>query len=484
MVMDQTRDGFERLAREGAGNAQINSFYNDAITKLDEKLDFGDMNVWLNRYMGAQNWWKGQALASPGFLVRNSMGGAFNMYLDNIPVRYAIRFHKYNTKIADEGLEAADAWARKRFGAKTADDLNLAATVSAATGDGQAASEAAGRVLGASTKKLNVLSSNHALPSFFRTKSAHIESGLRGGHAYGVLAQGGDYAEALSRVEKFHFNYQNLGKGDEAARLVSPFWTFFSRNMALQMQVYAKQPNKITRSYYNYKRNIEDGLGFDEDTEFTPWYLGRGGMNGIRTGLNVLGMDKGPLSLTPDIPSVKYPGQMAELADGLTSDPVGTLVGNMGPQFKVPYEMLTNKSTFTGNSFKNELEEWDQDKGRMTGKYAPGIMDQPGLRNILNLLPGTKIEGGRLLMQDNTEAALLGSNPYLARAAGISGGTSSNPASGWNAGIGFFGGLGRFNSPSSQESGRYFENKIALDAAKAVQDEIRLRNLVAMDARD
>jgi hypothetical protein len=482
MVMDQTRDGFERIAREGAGDAQINSFYNEAITKLDEKLDFGDMNVWLNRYMGAQNWWKGQALATPGFLVRNSMGGMFNMYLDNIPANYAIRFSNYNTKILDEGQEAADTWARKTFDAKTADDLNRAATVSAATGDGQAASEAAGRVLGAPTKKLNVLSSNHAIQSFFRTKSAHIESGLRGGHAYGVLAQGGDYAEALARVEKFHFNYQNLGKGDEAARLVSPFWTFFSRNMALQAQVYAKQPNKITRSYYNFKRNVEDGMGFDEDTEFTPWYMGRGGMNAARTGLSIFGDDVGPLSLTPDIPSVRYPGQMAELADGLTSNPLGALVGNMGPQVKVPYEMLTNKSTFMGNEYKNELEEWDQDEGRMKTRYAPGVMDQPGLRNILNMLPGTDIKGGRLLMQDNIEAGLLGLNPYGARAAGMSGDTSSNPASGVNARIGFLGGFGRFNSPSSQDGSRYFEDKIGMDAAKAVQEEIRLRNLVAMDA--
>ena len=362
--------------------------------------------------------------------------------------------------------------------------MDEASTVSAATGDGQAASEAAGKILGAPTKKLNVLSSHHALPSFFRTKSAHIESGLRGGHAYGVLAQGGDYAEALARVEKFHFNYQNLGKGDEVARLVSPFWTFFSRNMALQMQVYAKQPNKITRSYYNSKRNIEDGLGFDEDTEHTPWYMGRGGMNGVRTGLSIFGADKGPLSLTPDIPSVRYPGQMAELADGLTTDPLGTVVGNMGPQLNVPYEMLTNKSTFTGNGYRNELEEWDQDTGGTKARYAPGIMDQPGLRNILNMLPGTEIYDGKLVMQDNTEAALLGSNPYLARAAGISGDTSSNPASGLNAGIGFLGGLGRFNSPDSQDAGRYFENKKVTDAARAVQDEIRLRNLVSRDARE
>jgi hypothetical protein len=487
MVMDQTRIGFERLAREGADDAQINSFYNEAITKLDEKLDFGDMSKWLNRYMGAQNWWKGQALASPGFLVRNSMGGAFNMYLDNIPVRYALRFHNYNKRILDEGQEAADAWATRRFNEETADKLNTAATISAATGDGQAASEAAGKILGAPTKKLNLLSSNHFLPSYSRTKSAHIESGLRGGHAYGVLAQGGDYAEALARVEKFHFNYQNLGKGDEAARLVSPFWTFFSRNMALQMQVYAKQPNKITRSYYNFKRNVEDGMGFDEDTEFTPWYMGRGGMNAARTGLNVLGLDIGPLSLTPDIPSVRYPGQMAELAEGLTTDPLSTLAGNMGPQVKVPYEMLTNKSTFTGNEYKNELEEWDQGTGQMKPRYAPNVLgvdllNQPGMRNILNLLPGTEIYDDRLLMQDNVEAGLLGSNPYLARAAGMSGDTSANPASGWNAALGFTGGLARFNSPSSQDAGRYFSKKDELDAARAVQDEIRLRNLVAKDA--
>jgi hypothetical protein len=291
--------------------------------------------------------------------------------------------------------------------------------------------------------------------------------------------QGGDYAEALARVEKFHFNYNDLGKFDEAAKLVSPFWTFFSRNMALQMQVYAKQPNKITRSYYNYKRNIEDGLGFDEDTEFTPWHMGKGGMNGIRTGLSIFGADKGPLSLTPDIPSVRFPGQMANLADSNGLD----LAGQLPPWLKIPVQGFTNTDQFLGNQYKNSLEEFDADKG-MVARSAPGPIDQPGIRNILNLLPGTEIVDDKLFMQDNTEAQLMQTHPYLQRLVGMSGDGSRNPASGTNSVASFLGGLGRFNSPQSQEGARYFENNIEPDAARVVQDEIRLRNLVSRDARD
>lgn len=476
MIMEQTKDGFERLAREGADDVQINKFYSEAISTLDQKLDFGDMNKWLDKYLGAQNWWKGQALASPGFLVRNGMGGMFNMYLDDIPVQYAIRFRSYEKKLLDEGRDAAQQWATKKHGSTAARQLDEAATVAAATGDGQAASEAAGKILGSSSKKLNVFSSQHALPSWSRRKSSNIESGLRGGHAYGVLAQGGDYGEALSRVEKFHFNYQNLGKGDEVAKLVSPFWTFFSRNLALQMQVYAKRPGKLTRSYYNTKRNIEEGFGFNEDKEFTPWYMGDGLMQGIRTGLSPLGKEVGPLSLTPDIPAVRYPGQIASMADGLATDPFGEIAGQLGPQVKVPYEMLANKSTFTGNDYNNSLTEWSD--GGMKGRSAPGWIDQPGLRNILNLLPGTEIIDDTLLMQDNTEAALIGAHPYASRLLGMSGDSSANPASGWNARLGFGGGLGRFNSPSAQESAQYFEQKMDVEEYQKALEAAALERLV------
>jgi hypothetical protein len=478
MIVDQTKDGFERLAREGADDVQINSFYAEAIGIVDD-IDFGDANTFMRKYMATQNWWKGQALATPGFLVRNSTGGMFNMYLDNIPVGFAIKYSRYNKRVMADGLESADAWAKKTYGANEASKMNEAATVAAATGDGQAATEYAGKILGSANKKLNIFSPQHALPHRIRTASAGIESGLRGGHAYGVLMQGGDYAEALARVEKFHFNYNDLGKFDEAAKLVSPFWTFFSRNMALQMQVYAKQPNKITRSYYNYKRNIEDGLGFDEDTEFTPWYMGKGGMNGIRTGLNVRGNDKGPLSLTPDIPSVRFPGQMANLADSKGLD----LAGQLPPWLKIPVQGFTNTDQFLGNQYKNSLEEFDADKG-MVARSAPGPIDQPGIRNILNLLPGTEIVDDKLFMQDNTEAQLMQTHPYLQRLVGMSGDGSRNPASGTNSVASFLGGLGRFNSPQSQDGSRYFENNIDRDAATAVQKEIRFRNLIERDSRD
>ena len=476
MIMEQTKDGFERLAREGADDVQINKFYSEAISTLDQKLDFGDLNKWVDKYLGAQNWWKGQALASPGFLVRNGMGGMFNMYLDDIPVQYAIQFRRYEKRLLDDGYDAAQAWAKKKYNPTVAAQLDEAATVAAATGDGQAASEAAGKILGAPNKKLNILSSQHAAPAWSRRKSSHIESGLRGGHAFGVLAQGGDYAEALSRVEKFHFNYQNLGRGDEAAKLVSPFWTFFSRNLALQMQVYAKRPGKLTRSYYNTKRNIEEGFGFDEDTEFTPWYMGNGLMRGIRTGMSPLGENMGPMSLTPDIPSVRFPGQISEMADGLSEDPFGTIAGQLGPQVKLPYEMLANKSTFTGNDYRNSLTEWGPDG--VKGRSAPGWIDQPGLRNVLNLLPGTEVVDDTLLMQDNTEAALVGMHPYMARLLGMSGGTSANPASGLNAGVGFLGGLARFNSPSAQQSSQYFEDKKARDEYEEALEAMALERMV------
>jgi hypothetical protein len=96
----------------------------------------------------------------------------------------------------------------------------------------------------------------------------------------------------------------------------------------------------------------------------------------------------------------------------------------------------------------------------------------------LNLLPGTEIIDDTLLMQDNTEAALIGAHPYASRLLGMSGDSSANPASGWNARLGFGGGLGRFNSPSAQESAQYFEQKMDVEEYQKALEAAALERLV------
>jgi hypothetical protein len=105
------------------------------------------------------------------------------------------------------------------------------------------------------------------------------------------------------------------------------------------------------------------------------------------------------------------------------------------------------------------------------------MMDAPGVRDVLQFLPGAEKIDGRLLITDATEAALMNVNPVLPRAAGLTG-VGGNASRGPNAWASFGGLPVRFNSPQSQEGARYFDEKRVREAEEAIQERIRLEELV------
>ena len=244
---------------------------------------------------------------------------------------------------------------------------------------------------------------------------------MRGSHAFDVMLrqmgeEGFDNIDAAVRVaqdhvEQFHFNYRDISEFDRAAKRVVPFWTFFSRNMALQSMVWAKTPQKLNRSYFNLKRNLE--LQSDEEAVVPGWFEELGA---IRTPFGE--PDGGKVYFTPDLPSLRFREDVQKISgfdDDGGFDPL-RLATDTTPFLKVPLEMMQNRELFTGGEFKNRLTDYDGD-GNQVLRSAPHLMQLPFIKQGADLIFGDNAEivDGELVWQDNVESAVEDFFPLLGR---------------------------------------------------------------------
>lgn len=408
-------DGFAALGDK----LQMPKWLDDAYATSARMKNPSDMAGLQKMLFGFQNWWKSYAVASPGFVARNWYGGVFNIWLDRgVGAAKSMsefrqfykrfeggftrgRYHKGNP-------QEALAWAERKFGPEGRAQIEEAMGVAAASGWGLAPQEVTSQIVGGHST-FNPFSSRFAPTGWVRDASSKVEAVLRGSHAYDVIKSGGSSSQALDAVERFHFNYRDVTDFDRAAKLIVPFWTFYSRNMALQSSVWTKMPHKLNRSYYNLKRNLEAQSDPDETV---PNYFEQ--IGAIRTPFGQ--PNGGRFYFSPDLPSLRFRedlmGAMGAGDQGF--DPL-RILSDAGPVVKTPLELATNKQFFTGIPFKNRLYDFDSE-GNPEIRNAPVWGQIPGIQQGLDMLPGTQQVGGELAMQDNTQYALEGLWPIMGRA--------------------------------------------------------------------
>jgi len=139
---------------------------------------------------------------------------------------------------------------------------------------------------------------------------------------------------------------------------------------------------------------------------------------------------------------------------------------------------MTNKNIFQDRPYNNSLETFT-DEGPAP-RYAPGLFQAPGVRDVLGMLPGTDIIDGKLLMQDNVEGALMDANPMLSRAGRLPGVQQTQRQRDTNRQfwLNFWGAGVRWNDPGSQRGADAAAARAGQEAAEKVQSRIRLERLV------
>lgn len=397
-------DGFTAIGED----LQMPKWLDEAFDTAKRLKNPDDVTGLIRMLDGFNGWWKGWATASPGFVVRNWYSGVFNIWLDRgaSAAKSMTEFRGFYKRYKRNPQEAL-AWAERKYPG-SGPQFEGALEAAAASGWGLTPQEVSSQLVG-ERRTVNPFSSRNYVPGYIRDKSSDVEAILRGSHAYDVIKSGGSVSAATDQIEKFHFNYRDITDFDRAAKRVIPFWTFFSRNMALQSNVWTHAPHKLNRSYFNVKRNLE--LQSDEDA-VVPSYFGE--IGAIRTPVGEPG--GGKWYLTPDLPSLRFRedlvGALGIGDDGF--DPLRMLT-DAGPLVKTPVELAVNRQLFTDIPFKNRAYDFDSE-GNPIPREAPLWAQVPGVSNVLDQVPGVRDVGGTMTMQDNTQYALEGLWPLMGRA--------------------------------------------------------------------
>ena len=287
---------------------------------------------------------KALATTTPGFHVRNALSATFMNMVDGVDFRTMRQGAEHMRLYAHN----PSTWTG-RLGKKEAELAERALDAAYATGAGQFTDELRGleEIPGLMGKV-----ANNKLTRASRNVGSKVETAARYAMALDTLKKGGTFDEAVARIRRFHFDYENIGAADEAIKKVIPFWMFASRNVPMQIQTMWLKPRWYS-IYDNFRRNMAIG-----NDPLTPSYVNEEG------GFQIGSSDGVGMYLSPDLPQMRLDETFAKLADPKRA------LADAVPWLRVPAELAAGKRFYNDVPFKEEpvpLQGWEK---LLTPAYA------------------------------------------------------------------------------------------------------------------
>ena len=376
-----------------------------------------EVNKFLRGYDKIHNWLKAQMVATPGFVIRNLMGGAFNMWLDGIPLNETIKAGNLVRRATaagkgdlTEGLKTLLRANPKDVELRNALDL----VERGVHGGGQAVSSVdinmgkTGRldfVVGgknapaqAKRVRVNPLDAGFFMYSAVRNANSTAESAMRLGTALHGMRTGKTFDEAVEQVYKLHFDYGALSSMEmNVMKRAIPFYTWTRKNFPLQISMMAQNPGKFNRMV-SLKRNME--MGGPEDKHVADYILEPFGFKlPFKIGDSVA-------YATPDLP----------LQDLIRLDPTAEggkraleqIASGASPILKAPLEFFAEKKVYAGIPLK---DNWVN--------MPAAFRFIPGLPQIMRSMSGgawvDRNKRGEWRINDKILNSLENALPYMAR---------------------------------------------------------------------
>lgn len=303
------------------------------------------------------------AMLNPGFVVRNAYTAAFNNFVYGTTIRDTTDAIRFAYHLRTKGLD---------YALSVVPDAERAVYENAYRG---VLASGAGQIQDISTMPLdggfNQRLFNSRLVKTWGKANADTEVGAR--MAMGLrAARNGDNIDQISTtIARYHFDYSDMSRLDEYAKVFIPFWTFASRNIPLQIINQVARPS-MYRAYESARRNmpLEEGM-------ILPSWLAERGPLGISAGA----------VLNPDLPQVDMTQQIKNLSDPLR------LLSQLYPQFRLPVELAGSRQLGMDIPFSNKPEE------------IQGLLDLPA--GLLGLLTGQTVDtaGGPAVTSKTAYAA-------------------------------------------------------------------------------
>ena len=332
-----------------------------------------EINSFLKVYDGAQNWWKMWSLGPrPAYHAKNTIGNLWNNYLGGVttPKPY-YDAGNFQIKVAKGNLEEEIA------GYKTK-DLYDAMSTRGIFGEGQYGGDISRRVeeaiQGASKNPLNLGTDNPILQGGFKMGQT-IEDNARIALYIDQLNKGASLDKAAEHVRKYLFDYGDVSPFEKnVAKRILPFYTWSRKNIPLQLEALATQPDKINKLNLAIN-NVQQANNVQQPDlaqvpsyirEQAPVYVGSNQEAGTVTAIPLQGliptMDIGSLTKflnTETAPQGIQKGKLADL--------VSTGMGGISPLLKAPLELIANYDFFR----KKTIQEFEGQTADFLGIPMP-----------------------------------------------------------------------------------------------------------------
>lgn len=304
----------------------------ESISKMDKRLlNDPDLGMLLRGYDKGLNFFKGSVtVLFPAFHARNAISNVLQLFLDIGVAAFDPRRHKQAVNI----MRGATGDLVTDLGSKLSyDDIRKLA-----------------RQKGVLTERVTAIDIDISLGKLPKVGTGALGAPARAGRKVGRaiegearmvsfienLRRGFEPDEAARRVKEFIFDYDNLSSFEkDFMRRVVPFWTWTSKNIALQLKGLATQPGKQL-GQLKFLREIENLFGerkTEEEKKFAPDF--------ILAGSNALLARKGDdreFLVGFDMP--------IEAAFDFFTNPLKEMIGWMSPVLKMPLELSTGRNFF------------------------------------------------------------------------------------------------------------------------------------------
>ena len=391
-----------------------------AMLASQKMNDVGEVKSWLKAYDKVHNWMKAQMVATPGFVMRNLMGGMANMWFADIPLDETFRTIRLVNKAKNEGDGNLEAGMRSLV-KKNPNDIEYRNALELiqlnAHGGGQATSSVdinlgkgswfdyvvgTKKTVGEGTAnyrsaniKVNPLDAGFFLFSAVRNANSFAETAMRLGTGLHSMRIGNTLDDALDEIFRLHFDYGKLsGAESKIAKRLVPFYTWTRNNLPLQISFLAENPAKFNKMMA-LRRNMESESF--EDKNVADYMLEPYGFKlPFKIGDSVT-------YFTPDLP----------LQDLIRMDPTAEggkrvleqLASAATPFVKAPIEYWAEKKVFAGIPY--------QDK---PVNFPVALRSIPGLPQAAEALGWAKRNRkGQWIINDKKLGLIEGMLPFISR---------------------------------------------------------------------
>ena len=399
--------------------------------------DYQEVKKFVEQYRKIANWWKAQAVSTPGFILRNLMGGLWmNSALAGVEMGTHSKVIAMAKAAALEGngnvIDGARALSQAN-GAKlsgvaglggmrraSAYDFEVFAELleSGAVGSGQAWSEVAtavsptatapfareinrfGRVRSGAKMAMsdeattwNPFSADFKGYVGVRGQNERAEFMLRAALGFDTMMKGGNSVDAVRQINKYHFDYSDLTDVEKKIKDVIPFYTWQKNVIPVLLHSMSKSPQAWS-NLLRWKKELEL---HSPQQGLVPDYFGEN--MGIRLPFKIPGMAGGRLYAMPDLPF----RNLAIFAKEPTS-PIRVPLESAFPWVKMPVEIWAKKQSFADIPFSGRFQQ------------VPSWGKIPGLMPILSAMgKAQKNSKGEWVMRDNDIYAVDQFSPVLGR---------------------------------------------------------------------